>query len=171
VSYDFDDDKMLSPEYVNIFGVPFSFIPHEGGVAVPRPSKPKHLIEPTDAKRDFRIEFPNILRVDTIYQSRLKLDYTAVKPIEIDPSNTITEAELGGVIDNDVTPAALSDVDIKKIAENYRLQSVIFKVATRIFGIEKHNWKGNEYDFLAQLLKLTEEFIQSDKIQIKTDLF
>jgi type III restriction enzyme len=171
VSYDFDDDKMLSPEYVNIFGVPFSFIPHEGGVSVPRPPKPKHIIEPTDTKRDFRIEFPNILRVDTIYQSRLKLDYEEVKPIEIDPSNTITEAELGGVIDNDVTPAALSDVDIKRIAENYRLQSVIFKVATRVFGIEKHNWKGNEYDFLAQLLKLTEEFIQSDKIQIKTELF
>jgi type III restriction enzyme len=171
VSYDFDDDKMLSPEYVNIFGVPFSFIPHEGGVSVPRPPKPNHRIEPTEAKSDFRIEFPNILRVDTIYQSRLKLDYEDVNPIEIDPSNTITEAELGGVIDNDVTPAALSEVDIKKIAENYRLQSVIFKVATRVFGIEKHNWKGNEYDFLAQLLKLTEEFIQSDKIQIKTDLF
>jgi type III restriction enzyme len=171
VSYDFDEDKMLSPEYVNIFGVPFSFIPHEGGVSVPRPPKAKHLIEPTDAKKDFRIEFPNILRVDTIYKSSLRLNYEDVKPIGIDPSNTITEAELGGVIDNDVTPAALSDVDIKKIAENYRLQSVIFKVATRVFGIEKHNWKGNEYDFLAQLLKLTEEFIKSDKIQIKTDLF
>jgi type III restriction enzyme len=162
---------MLGPEYVNIFGVPFSFIPHEGGVATPRPPKPKFLIEPTKAKQDYKISFPNILRVDTVYQSRLTIDYSAVKPIEIDPSDTITKADLGGVIDSDVTPAALTDVDLKVFAEKYRMQSVIFRVATSIYGVEKHNWKGNEYDFMAQLLKLTEEFIQSDKVRIKTDLF
>jgi type III restriction enzyme len=171
VSYDFDENGMLGPEYVNIFGVPFSFIPHEGGVASPRPPKPKFLIEPSKSKQDFKITFPNILRVDTVYQSRLSIDYGAVKPIEIDPSETITRADLGGVIDSDVTPAALTDVDLKVYAEKYRMQSVIFRVATTIYGVEKHNWKGNQYDFMHQLLKLTEEFIQSGKIRIKTDLF
>ncbi len=171
VSYEFNDNQMLSPEYVNIFGVPFSFIPHEGGVSTPKPPQPKVQIEPTEEKLDFKIEFPNILRVDTIYQSKLTLDYSSIKPIEIDPSDTITQAELGGVIESDVTPSALSDVDLKKYAENFRLQSVIFRVATNIHQMEKRNWKGNQYDFLSQLLRLTEEFIQSDKIRIKTDLF
>lgn len=171
VSYDFDENGMLGPEYVNIFGVPFSFIPHEGGVSVPRPPKPKFLIEPTKAKKDYKITFPNILRVDTVYQSRLTIDYKALKPIEIDPSDTITQTELGGVIDSDVTPAALSEVDLKKFADQYRMQSVIFKVASGIYGVEKENWKGNQYDFLSQLLKLTEEFIKSDKVRIKSDLF
>src|SRR5690606_6266924 len=94
VSYDFDENGMLGPEYVNIFGVPFSFIPHEAGVSVPRPPKPKFLIEPTKAKKDYKITFPNILRVDTVYQSRLTIDYKALKPIEIDPSDTITQTEL-----------------------------------------------------------------------------
>jgi len=171
VSYDFDENKMLSPEYVNIFGVPFSFIPHEGGVSVPRPPKPKVLIEPTKSKSDYKISFPNILRVDTVYQSKLSIDYNLVKPIEIDPSNTITKTDLGGVIDSDVTPAALTEVDLKQYAEKYRMQSVIFRVATSIYGVEKTNWKGNQYDFMAQLLKLTEEFVQSDRIRIKSDLF
>lgn len=171
VSYDFDEHGMLGPEYVNIFGVPFSFIPHEGGAATPRPQKPKFLIEPTKAKQDYKITFPNILRVDTVYQSRLSINYSALKPIEIDPSDTITKADLGGVIDSDVTPAALKDVDLKTFAEKYRMQSVIFSVAMKIYGIEKQNWKGNQYDFMAQLLKLTEEFIKSDKVRIKTDLF
>jgi len=171
VSYEFDENGMLGPEYVNIFGVPFSFIPHEGGVAVPRSSKPKVLIEPAKAKKDFKITFPNILRVDTVYQSRLSINYSAVKPIEIDPSDTITKADLGGVIDSDVTPSALTDIDLKQFTEKYRMQSVIFRVATSIYGVEKQNWKGNQYDFMAQLLKLTEEFIQSDKVRIKTDLF
>lgn len=171
VSYDFDENLMLSPEYVNIFGVPFSFIPHEGGVSVPRPTKPKVLIEPTKSKKDFKLSFPNILRVDTVYQSKLSIDYASVKTIEIDPANTITKTDLGGVIDSDVTPAALAEVDLKQYAEKYRMQSVIFRVATSIYGVEKDNWKGNQYDFMAQLLKLTEEFVKSDKVKIKSDLF
>jgi type III restriction enzyme len=171
VSYDFDENGMLGPEYVNIFGVPFSFIPHEGGIAVPRPPKPKFLIEPSKAKSDFKIIFPNILRVDTVYQSRLTIDYNALESIEIDPSDTIMKTDLGGVIDSDVTPAAFTDIDLKKITEKYRMQSVIFRIATSIYGVEKQNWNGNQYDFMAQLLKLTEEFIQSDKVKIKTNLF
>lgn len=171
VSYEFDENLMLEPEYVNIFGVPFSFIPHEGGAAAPRPPRPKFQIEPAKEKKRFAISFPNVLRIDTVYKSSLELDYSEIKPILINPEDTITKAELGGVIQGDITPAAMSDIDIKEFADQYRMQSVIFRVATNIFGIEKNNWKGNQYDFFAQLLKLTEEFLVSDKIQIKTDLF
>jgi type III restriction enzyme len=171
VSYEFDENKMLEPEYVNIFGVPFSFIPHEGGASRPRPIKPKVQIEPIKEKVDYKISFPNILRIDTIYKSSLHLDYTHVKPIEINPDDTITEVEMGGVISGNITPAAMSDIDIKEFAERYRLQSVIFRIATNIFGMEKHNWKGNQYDFLAQLLKITEDFLASDRIVIKSNLF
>jgi type III restriction enzyme len=101
---------MLEPEYVNIFGVPFSFIPHEGGVTVPRPPKPKYQIEPTNEKIDFKISFPNILRIDTIYKSSLSINYDEIRPIVLDPDNIITEAELAGVIQNNVIPAALTDM-------------------------------------------------------------
>jgi len=171
VSYEFDENQMLEAEYVNIFGVPFSFIPHEGGVAAPRPPRPKFQIEPAKEKNGSKISFPNILRVDTIYKSSLRIDYNMVKPITINPEDTITEVEMGGVIQGSITPAALTDIDIKKYAERYRLQTVIFRVATNIYGIEKHNWKGNQFDFLTQLLKLTEEFLKTDKIIIKSNLF
>lgn len=171
VSYEFDENQMLEPEYVNIFGVPFSFIPHEGGVAVPRPPKPKYQIEPTEVKRDFEISFPNILRIDTVYKSSLKIDYDTLKPIEIDPTDTITEVELGGVIQSNIVPAALTEIDIKEFSDRYRLQSVIFRIATNIYSREKPNWRGNQYDFLSQLLKLTEDFLSSNKIIIKSDLF
>lgn len=171
ISYEFDENLMLEPEYVNIFGVPFSFIPHEGGATAPRPPKPKFQIEPIKEKSDYKISFPNILRIDTVYKSSLRIDYDQVKPIVIDPENTITEVELGGVISNSITPAAMSDIDIKEFSERYRMQSVIFRVATNIFGMEKHNWAGNQYDFLSQLLKLTEEFLTSDKVVITSNLF
>ena len=38
-SYDLNDEGMFEPEYVNIFGIPFSFIPHEdAGGGSPRPA-------------------------------------------------------------------------------------------------------------------------------------
>jgi type III restriction enzyme len=171
VSYEFDENKMLEPEYVNIFGVPFSFIPHEGGASAPRPPRPKFQIEPVKDKSKFEISFPNILRVDTIYKSSLEIDYSKVKPIEINPDDTITQVEFGFQLKEAIIPSKLSDIDLKKYAERYRLQSVIFRVATNIFGMEKPNWKGNQYVFLSQLLKLTEEFLQSDRIVIKSNLF
>lgn len=171
VNYDFDDNLMLEPEYVNIFGVPFSFIPHEGGISVPRPPKPNFQIEPVKVKLNSKISFPNILRIDTIYKSQLQINYKEIKPIEIYPENTITEVEMSGVITNSITPAAMSDIDIKEFTERYRIQSVIFRIATNIFGLEKQNWKGNQYDFLSQLLKITEEFLKSDRIIIKSNLF
>jgi len=171
ISYEFDENQMLEPEYVNVFGVPFSFIPHEGGVSIPRPPKPKYQIEPVNEKLSFEIKFPNILRVDTVYKSSLSIDYNEIKSIVIDPNDSITVAELAGVIQNNVVPAALTDIDLKEYSERFRLQSVIFRVATNIYSREKPNWRGNEYDFLAQLLRLTEEFINSNKIIIKTDLF
>src|SRR6266436_1573622 len=37
-SYDVDEKtKLFKPEYVNIFGVPFTFMPHEGGEGPPPP--------------------------------------------------------------------------------------------------------------------------------------
>lgn len=47
-SYDLEDgSELFTPEYVNIFGIPFTFLPHESDEnGVPKPPKPKTQIEP-----------------------------------------------------------------------------------------------------------------------------
>jgi len=171
VSYEFDEQGMLSPEYVNIFGVPFSFIPHEGGTVNPRPPRPKVPVEPVKEKVDYEISFPNILRVDMIYRSKLELNFAEIPILELDPDSVITKAEFAGVLQGDVRPGAMSEVDLKKMIDEYRMQTVLFRVATRIFATERQNWNGDEFDFLSQLLKITEAFMASDKLLIKTNLF
>ncbi|KIE18274.1 hypothetical protein DS62_12225, partial [Smithella sp. SC_K08D17] len=51
-SYDVGADGLFEPEYVNIFGVPFTFLPHEGGSdgPPPPPPPPKTRIEPVKEK-------------------------------------------------------------------------------------------------------------------------
>ncbi|MEI7817505.1 MAG: DEAD/DEAH box helicase family protein, partial [Desulfuromonadales bacterium] len=75
-SYDVGEDGLFEPEYVNIFGVPFTFLPHEdkGDGTIPPPPPPKTRIEPVKEKAVHEITFPNILRVDHIYRPKLSLE-------------------------------------------------------------------------------------------------
>jgi len=171
-SYDVGEDGLFAPEYVNIFGVPFTFLPHEGQVnGPPPPPPPKTVIEPDPDKKEHEITWPNILRVDHIYRSQLVVDLDELSKIELDPYDSITEAGLAAIIAGKPNPAALSEIDLKEIGEKFRLQTIIFETAKRIFNYEKPNWKGRQELFLVQLIRIVERFINSNKISIKNDLF
>jgi len=173
-SYDVGGDGLFEAEYVNIFGVPFTFLPHEGGKddLPPPPPVPKTKIEPVKEKSNKEISYPVVLRIDHVYKPQLTLDISSVKPLELDPYDSITEAQLAAIIAGKPNPAALSDIDLKKIAEKTRLQTIIFKIATSIYNSEKKpDWKGSKEIFLIQLINIIERFIYSDKIVIKNPLF
>ena len=173
-SYDVGKDGLFEPEYVNIFGIPFTFLPHEGGEdgPPPPPPPPKTRIEPVKEKIDHEISFPNILRIDHVYKPQLTLNLANVKPLDIDPYESITEAELAAIIAGKLNPAALTEIDLKEIGERFRLQSIVFRIAGVIYNSEnKPDWKGSRESFLIQLIGIIEQFISSDKIVIKNPLF
>jgi len=172
-SYDVAENGLFEPEYVNIFGVPFTFLPHEGGDgSPPPPPKPKTTIQPVKEKQEHEISWPNIIRIEHTYKTTLKLDFAKVKPIELDPYQSITHADLAAIIAGKPNPAALSEIDLRQISEENRLQTIIFKIASQIYNNEKKDdWIGLKGYFLAQLINIIETFIKSDKIIIKSDLF
>jgi type III restriction enzyme len=173
-SYDVGEDGLFVPEYVNIFGVPFTFLPHEGGEdgPPPPPPEPKTEIKPVKEKVEHEITFPNVVRIDHVYKPKLVLDIDKVKTLEIDPYDAITEAELAAIIAEKPNPAALSEIDLKEIAERFRIQTIIFKIAATIYNSEKKpDWKGSKETFLIQLISIIEKFICSNKIVIKNPLF
>lgn len=173
-SYDVSKDGLFEAEYVNIFGVPFTFLPHEGGGdgPPPPPPPPKTRIEPVKEKAMHEISFPNILRIDHVYRPNLMLDMDKVKALELDPYESITEAELAAMIAGKPNPAALSEIDLKEIGEKFRLQSIVFRIASTIYNSEKKpDWKGSKEAFLIQLIRIIEQFIYSGKIKIKNPLF
>lgn len=70
-------------EYVNIFGVPFTFLPHEGDEGPPPPPPlPKTRVEPLDEKKEFEITWPNIIRIEHVYKPVLKIDFDKVRVLE-----------------------------------------------------------------------------------------
>lgn len=173
-SYDVSADGLFEAEYVNIFGVPFTFLPHEdtGGGEIPPPPPPKTKVEPVKEKAEHEISFPNILRIDHIYKPQLTLDLAKVKPLELDPNESITEAELAAIVAGKPNPAALTEIDLKEIGDKFRLQSIVFRIASTIYNSEKKpDWKGSKETFLIQLISIIEKFIYSEKIRIKNPLF
>lgn len=173
-SYDVGNDGLFEAEYVNIFGVPFTFLPHEGGTdgPPPPPPPPKTRIEPAKEKMVHEISFPNILRIDHVYKPQLSLDMETVKALDLDPYESITEAELAAIIAGKPNPAALSEIDLKEIGEKFRLQSIIFRIASTIYNSgQKPDWKGSKETFLIQLIRIIEKFVHSGKIRIKNPLF
>jgi len=173
-SYDVGEDGLFEAEYVNIFGVPFTFLPHEGGEdgPPPPPPKPKTEIKPDKENIQHEITFPNVVRIDHVYKPQLTLNIAKVKSLELDPYDSITEADLAAIIAGKPNPAALTEIDLKEIADKLRLQTIVFKIASSIYNSEqKPDWKGSKETFLIQLIGIIEKFIYSDKIVIKNPLF
>lgn len=164
-SYDIGPDGLLEPEYVNVFGVPFTFLPHEGGEgAPPPPPSPKTRIEPVPEKRQYEIVFPNVVRIEHTYRPQLVLDETKVEPLVLDVADVVTSAELGALLAGRPSVAALTQVELERLAKQLRMQYVLFRTAASLYDELRPNWKGTREYLLAQVVGLVERFLQSDRL-------
>ena len=114
-----------------------------------------------------------ILSESTMFTNqKLALDWDNVRSLEIDPYESITEAELAAIIAGKANPKVKAEIGIEQIAEETRVQTIVFRIASSIYNSEKRpDWKGSKEVFLSQVVRLVEQFIESDKIRIKHDLF
>ncbi|MBI5855461.1 MAG: DEAD/DEAH box helicase family protein [Nitrospirae bacterium] len=163
---------LFEPEYVNIFGVPFTFLPHEGGDGPPPPPLPPPTrIEPVQAKREFEISWPNILRIDHDYRPLLSLDLARVKSLELDAAKTATLAEMAPVVEGKPDVTRVTEIDLEGLGKKFRTQKIVFEAARDVFDLMRPTWKGSREYLLAQLIGLVESYISSGKIEIAPPLF
>jgi len=163
---------LFEAEYVNIFGVPFTFLPHESQDGPPPPPPPpKTRVEPLPEKQQFEISWPNIVRIDHIYKPVLKLDIGKVKPLELGAYDTIQLVELAPIIEGKPDVTKISEINLEDLARKFRKQKIVFETARDIYDQMKPIWRGQKENLLAQLVHLVEKFIDSDKIQISPPLF
>ena len=115
----------FDPEYVDIFGVPFTFLPHEDGDGPPPPPPPpKTAIEPVSEKAEFEISWPNVIRIDHVYRPRLALDMGKVKPLTLNATETTQFAELAPIIDGKPDVTKLTAIDLEQLAREFRTQKM-----------------------------------------------
>lgn len=175
-SYDTYEDekgrKMFRAEHVNIFGVPFTFLPHEGGEGTPPPPPtPKTRVEPLAGKQAFEISWPNIIRVDTMLKPKLSLDLTQTPMLEINALETRAVAELAPTVDGKPDLSRITQIQLQELAKEQRMQRIIFQTAADLFDSFAANWRGSREVLLAQLIGIAEQFMASKRVTISPALF
>ena len=163
---------LFEAEYVNIFGVPFTFLPHEKTDGPPPPPPPpKTRIEPVGEKKNHELSWPNIIRIDHVIKPRLTLNVKRVKLLELDAYQTATLAELAPVVEGKPDVTKITEITLEELGIKFRLQKIIFETARDIYDQMQPSWKGNKEYLLVQVFRIVEEFLTSDKIIINPPLF
>lgn len=159
--------QLFRPEYVNVFGVPLSIFQDVGeGGEPPPPPRPSTQIESLPERNDLEIRWPNVLRVDTVVQPELTLDWEAVEPLRLDPAYTPLIADIAPAIGGATAWNQIQTIDLEKLPDEFRQQRLIFKAARKAFDSLQGRFTGNR-DYLAmQLIRLVEQFLESDKLEI-----
>jgi type III restriction enzyme len=172
-SYDVNSDGLFEPEYVNIFGVPFTFLPHEGGDdgPPPPPPTPKSKIESLPENKRFEISWPNVLRIDHEYGERLKLDFDEVSPLALAAMDTPQIAELAPVLEGKPDVSRIAEIRLEELASRYRMQKIVFETAARVYEQMKPTWKGDRGLLLSQVIHLVEGYLERRRIAISPPLF
>lgn len=164
--------NLLEAEYVNIFGVPFTFLPHEGGEgSAPPPPSPKTEVKPISENARYAITWPNIVRIDYEFRPKLTLDLASVPILQLNASATPTVAELAPVVEGKPDIKRVSMIDLEELGKRFRMQRIVFEAASEVYDQVKPTWKGNREILLAQVIRLVEKFIASDRISITPPLF
>ena len=158
-------------EHVNVFGVPFSFLPHEDGPEPPPPPPLKITIKPVEEKQNFSISWPNVIRIDKTFRPVLSVDWAKVEPLQLDTSKTVEIAEIAPTVNNKPDISQIEDIDLENLMRKQRRQTVIFKTAQSVWKQMQPQWKASPALLMAQLVGLAEQFINSGRIQITPALF
>ncbi len=173
-SYDVDEKTgLFAPEYVNIFGVPFTFLPHEGtgdGPPPPPPS-PKTRIEALPDRKTYEIFWPNVVRIDHEYRAQLTLDLATTPLLTLDAYDCPTIAQLAPIIEGKPDVTRITEINLRERGEEFRMQKNIFRAASYVFDQMQSRWKGSHDHLLAQLIRLVEIFIESDRFRIDPPIF
>ena len=183
-SYDVNKETgLFEPEYVNVFGVPFTFLPHEGegvgpgGGVPPPPPTPKTRVHVDDDKKEFEITWPNVLRINHTYSPKLKIDLERVQELQLNPEDTPLKAELAQIIEGKPDIAKklkvidLSNEQVEILLTSLRKQRLIFEAARDVFDQMRPSWPGSKEYLIAQLIRIVEAFLDSNKLVIQSESY
>ncbi|WP_407400396.1 BPTD_3080 family restriction endonuclease [Anaerovibrio sp.] len=172
-SYDVDEETgLFKAEYVNIFGIPFSYLPHEGGDdgGKEKPEKPKTRIEALRDKKEYEISWPNIVRINREFRQKLSVDMSKIPQLRIDASEVRLAAQLAPVVDGKTDLSKCIDIDLEKLDDVLRLQSIIFKEAAEVYEqmAKETVWakEGTAYGLFGQVVALVREFWDAGKFSV-----
>ena len=172
ISYDVNEQTGLyEPEYVTVFGVPFTFLPIEQKAGEPKEEKAKTKIQPVLDRKDKEIKWPHVLRVDYKLSYFIEIDWSKVSSLILSAEDCPTVVEVAPVIDGKPKFDQMNEIDLEKLADEHRLQKNLLQGAVRLHEQFGKNWPGDPGSHINQAFHILEEFIKSNLLDIKLPIF
>ena len=173
------ENELFTPEYVNVFGVPFAYLLTEEISERELPTidrRPPAEVRVVDERSQYAITWPEVESINYVMRQNLTLDVSAIPEMTLDASATRISAELAAVVDGKENLDALNNIDLDKIYGHERMQRIIFRTAANVFGTMKreshYDWQnGSTFHLLGEIVRLTEQYISGGNIKIKPERF
>ena len=164
ISYEINQDGFLNPEYVTVFGVPFSLFPIQQNKSVTKTSKIPIKIYALSDRMEREIKWPNVDRVEVKLDYNLTIDMTKIDPLILSPDDSPTIVELAPVIDGKPKYDHITEIVLEKLAETTQFQKCIVQGAATLQKQLEQEWPGIAKDVLfQQIYKIILKFINSEK--------
>ena len=112
-----------------------------------------------------------MVRIDRLFQPKLTIDWSKAQTLSLDAAKTAQVAELAPIVEGRPDITKISRIELERLAHEFRTQRIIFETARDVFDQMKHTWQGSREVLLAQLVRIVEQFIHSNKITISPPLF
>jgi type III restriction enzyme len=158
-NYATNESGFFEPEYANVYGIPFQFIPSDKPVVDPAPPKPSIEVRALEDRDHLRITFPKLdgYRVE-LPDEDIWIDLDKAPTFEIGPNTVPTWVEMGGVVGK----RELDEGD----PTQYRPQQVAFALAKRILD-EQFTTAGDRRPWLfPKLVNICQNWIDQ-RVELK----
>ena len=107
-----------------------------------------------------------MLRVDPVVKPVLAVRWHEVQPLELKPEETPISAEIAPALGGATDWSKIHVIDLEMLPEQFRLQRLIFLAARKAHDQMRDTFSGGREYLIYQLIRLVEEFIDSDKLVI-----
>ena len=155
-SYVVNEQGLFDPEYAEVYGVPFSFIPLSGSGVDVKPGNMPTRVRAIESRSHLRIEFPHVLGYRYDFGADVltaKFDEDSIMPLSSLDLPTRTESA------PIVGESTIHDLDDFK---SHRLNEVTFTIAREVLERYFKDEEGNPKPWLfPQILKITKDWIDS----------
>ncbi|WP_222844630.1 BPTD_3080 family restriction endonuclease [Saccharomonospora sp. CUA-673] len=96
-SYTVNEKGHFEPEYANVYGIPFQFIPSDKPAKDPLPPKPVQEVRALEGREHVRITFPKLdgYRVE-LPDEEIEIELDSAEPFEIGPETIPSRVEIAG---------------------------------------------------------------------------
>ncbi len=151
MSYAVNEQGMFDPEYAEVYGVPFSFIPCSGAQKDPRLGRATVRVRALEERAECEITFPLLIGyVYDLPRDRLRAEFSADSVLPLSAQDVPLRTEMAPILGERVTHY----LDLQGV----RMQEVAFLLAKRT--LERHFPDGEARTWLfPQVLEITRDWL------------